>query len=213
VFPASSHNSCPQTTLLNHFVDGAANPVIESLNPIWCNDDECPIRTYLTLVPCNEDFENNQPSTVTVQFAIVNEFEEIFSTSTSVTCYRTFRLADVDATTGKCSIDGDTCLTDDQCIATDDGFCEKSSVFSLGRLGSSTAFTRITPVGLDGGVLTYAEEVHFNNLRVTGNQTTNRAWAAWNPQATGNRYDATSPDQGGPPDGPVVDKITIPQSF
>ena len=207
------YNACPNTTLLNHFVDGASDPVVENLNPVWCADDECPIRTYLTLVPCTQDFENQVPASVTVQFAIVNEFEENFSASTTVTCWLNTRLADIDAPTGKCSVDGDSCLTDEQCIEADDGFCNKNSVFALGRLGSPSAFTRITPVDLDGGVLTYAEEVHFNNLHPDDTQTSNRAWAAWNPQATGNRYDATDPNQGGPAGGPVVDVITIPQGF
>ena len=61
-------------------------------------------------------------------------------------------------------------------------------------------------------MLTVAEEVHFNNLRTSG-QITNRTWAAWNPQAIGNRYDATDPNQGGPPGGPVVDIISVPDLF
>jgi len=203
------YNSCPNTWMLDHFVDGATNPVIEEHNEAWCSDDECPIRTYLTLVPCTQDFENVSPATVTVQFAIVNELEQVFSASTTVDCYSTFRLADVDAPTGKCSGDGDTCLSDYDCIQSSDGFCEKASVFSLGNLGSSTAFTRITPVDVDGGVLAVAEEVHYNNNNPDDTQTTNRAWAAWNPQATGNRYDATLDS----PNGPVVDVITIPQGF
>ena len=207
------YNACPQTTLLNHFVDGADDPVVDTFNPIWCADGDCPIRTYLTLVPCTQDFENQQFASVTVQFAIVNEFEENFSASTSVQCWKTVRLADIDAATGRCSESGDSCVTDDQCINDDEGFCDKQSVFSLGNLGTNSAFTRITPVALDGGVLTVAEEVHFNHLDVADDQITNRAWAAWNPQATGNRYDATDPNQGGPAGGPVVDTITLPDLF
>jgi hypothetical protein len=205
------YNACPNTWLVNHFVDGDDNPVIQEFNPVWCGPDGCPIRTYLTLVPCTEDFENQIPASVTVQFQIVNELEQVFSASTTVTCWKNFRLADVDAPTGKCSGDSSTtCTSDDQCIDADEGFCTKNSVFSVGNLGTGTAFTRVTPVDLDGGVITYAEEVHFNDLDT---QTTNRAWAAWNPQATGNRYDATNPDNGGPAGGPVVDQITIPQLF
>jgi hypothetical protein len=216
------YNACPQTTLLDHFVDGVNDLVIENLNPVWCDgvdgpgSRECPIRTYLTLVPCSQDFENAQFSSVTVQFAIVNELEENFSASTTVDCWATFRLADVDAPTGRCSLSGDTCLTDDQCIFEDEGFCNKNSVFSIGSIGTSTAFTRITPVDLDGGVLTVAEELRFNNLLLPDapfEQTSNRTWAAWNPQAIGNRYDATDPAQGGPPGGPVVDTITLPDRF
>src|SRR5262245_10314047 len=214
-------NACPNTTLLDHFVDGANDPVIEEHNSIWCHDDECPVRTYLTLVPCSQDFENQQFSSVTVQFSIVNEFEEIFSASTTVQCWVTFRLADVDAPTGFCTEDPagprhDPCTNDQQCIDRNHGFCAKQSVFSLGRLATSTAFTRITPVDLDGGVLTVAEQAHFNKLVAEmepGVQRTLRSYAAWNPQAIGNRFDATDPAQGGPPGGPVVDIITIPDSF
>jgi len=214
------YNACPNTWLLNHFVDGANDPVVATHNPIWCggvDGDECPIRTYLTLVPCSQDFENNVPSSVTVQFAIVNEFENVFSASTTVDCWKTTRLADIDAPTGRCS-DSDAptppvCTTDQQCIDQGAGFCDKTSVFSLGILGSGTAFTRITPADLppqlQGGVLTYAEEVRFNSLDTAVEppvQISNRTWAAWNPQKTGNRYDATIDLPG----GPVVDTITIP---
>ena len=143
-----------------------------------------------------------------MQFAIVNEFEETFSASTTVDCWKTFRLADVDAPTGRCTVSEAPCVSDEQCIDANAGFCDKNSVFSLGRLGTSTAFTRITPVALDGGVLTVAEEVHYNNLLSLMAKRSNSAWAAWNPQAIGNRYDATDPNQGGPPGGPVVDIIT-----
>ncbi len=213
VFNDGEYNACPNTYLLDHFVDGTNDPVLDDLNEFWCDGDDCPIRTYLTLVPCTQDFENAQPSSVTVQFVIVNELEQIFSASTTVNCWRTFRLADVDAPTGRCSEDGSSCLTDDECIDRNDGFCEKQSVFATGTLGSGSAFTRFTPVELDGGVLAVAEEVHFNNLFVDdsngGIQLSNRAWAAWNPQAIGNRYDATRETPG----GPVVDVITIPQGF
>jgi len=207
------YNACPNTTLLDHFTDGANDTVVEEHNNVWCADDECPIRTYLTLVPCSQDLENAQPESVTVQFAIVNELEEIFSASTTVQCWKTFRLADVDAPAGRCTVSGDACTTDDQCIEDDAGFCSKQSVFSLGRIGTSTAFTRITPVDLDGGVVTVAEQVNYNNLRVDSSQISNRTWSAWNPQAIGNRYDATDPAQGGPPGGPVVDIITLSDLF
>src|SRR5262249_34391732 len=53
--------------------------------------------TDLTLIPCTQDFENAQPATVTVQFEIFNEFEERFSTSTTVTCWKNFFLFEVDS--------------------------------------------------------------------------------------------------------------------
>jgi hypothetical protein len=246
-------NSCPNTLLLNHFLDGSDNPVVLSLNPAQCvdrcltgtttctisgatcnpangNDDclgnFCPIRTDLTLVPCSEDLENVVPSRVTVQFEIINELEQVFSASTTVECYLTTRLADITSGNGKCSRDGDTCQTDEQCISTGDGFCEKTSPFSLGNLGAGAAFTRITPVDLDGGVIGVAEETHYV-AEATIEQTAGErysAQASWNLQhdrfdpsdvdASGNpvrfatRFDATV----NVPGGPVVDKITLPGS-
>jgi len=204
------YNACANELYLNHFVDGYNNPVIDpdtgvSLNPDACVDGTCPIRTYLTLVPCSQDFENQVPSAVTVQFAIVNEFEQNFSASTTVECWETTRLADIDAPTGRCTGNDAACTTDTQCIEAGQGFCNKNSVFSLGTLGGGAAFTRISPVDLDGGVIGIAEEYMFNNT--AGGVSVARA--AWNLQQTGNRYDATV----NLPGGPVVDTITIPESF
>lgn len=200
------YNSCANQLYLNHFVDGTTNGAIDSLNPEACDDDTCPIRTYLTLVPCSQDFENQVPAEVTVQFAIVNELEQIFSASTTVTCWETFRLSDVDAPTGRCTADNSVCTSDNQCIQADLGFCNKNSVFAVGTLGSGSAFTRISPVDLDGGVIGVAEEYMYNNPSA-GDISVARG--AWNLQQNGTRYDATRDLPG----GPVVDTITIPESF
>jgi hypothetical protein len=204
------YNACPHTWLFNHFTDGTDDPVIEANNPIWCTDGECPIRTNITLVPCSQDFENQIPSSVTVQFAIVNELEQVFSTSTTVDCWKNIRLADIDAPTGRCSGNNAVCITDQQCIDADAGFCNKNSVFSSGVIGSGAAFTRVTPADLppelQGGVIVEGEQLHFNNLTVLGTQRTNHASARWNPQHIGNIYDATLDVEG----GPKIDVIRAP---
>ena len=41
----------------------------------------------LILVPCSQDLLLQMPATITVQFLILNEFEQQFSTSISVTCF------------------------------------------------------------------------------------------------------------------------------
>jgi len=41
----------------------------------------------LILVPCSQDLLLQVPATITVQFLIINEFEQQFSTSISVTCF------------------------------------------------------------------------------------------------------------------------------
>ena len=201
-FNDGEYNSCPNSWLLNHFTDGAPSEVVQTFTPSLCVDDEdCPIRTMLTLVPCKEDFENLIPSQVTVQFEVVNEFEETFSTSTTVDCWLTTRLADIDVGTGTCTGDGESCQSDDDCINNANGFCSKNSVFSFGVTGTPSAFTTITPVDQDGGVIAVAEESHFTSI---DDVQLGGAWAAWNPQHSGTRFEAT---------GGVVDTITIPSSF
>jgi len=99
--------------------------------------------TDLTLIPCNEDFENSVPSQVTVQFEIYNEFEQKLSASTTVNCWDNFFLYQVDSPNDP-----------------------ERSVFSYSTLGTTVAHTRITPVtpGGDfaGGVLGVAGVTRAN---------------------------------------------------
>jgi hypothetical protein len=52
--------------------------------------------TRLTVVPCSQDFDTQVPATVTLQFRITNELEQVFSASTAVTCWADFDVAEVD---------------------------------------------------------------------------------------------------------------------
>ena len=83
----AEYNGCPQTVILNHFADNATDPVVEEFG-----NGPSQVTTELTIVPCSEDFENQVPGAVTVQFLLTNEFEELFSTSTTVTCWGNFKL-------------------------------------------------------------------------------------------------------------------------
>jgi hypothetical protein len=47
------------------------------------------------LVPCSEDLENQLPSGTNVQLSVINEFEQDFSGSTSVTCFNRFSFSSV----------------------------------------------------------------------------------------------------------------------
>lgn len=182
-------NSCYATTFLNHFSAGAEDPVVNEIDPAACENGDgtaCPIQTELTMVPCQEDLENIIPGEVTVQFLITNEYENSLSFSTTVECWFNESLIDIGSTTGM-------------------------GPFSAATLGSTVAFTSITPVGEDGGIISLAEEFHNN----AGGATSG---AAWDLQAEGQfqlgrflprtRYDATLSTG-----EPVVDVIRLPEGL
>jgi len=110
----------PTNPLLLDGVNYAACPAKLTLNNFSTNSATT---TELTLVPCSEDFENQVAGQVTVQFLVTNEFEERFSTSTTVSCYLSTELTKID------------------------------SVFSELVLGSPVAQTEITPAANNGGVI------------------------------------------------------------
>ncbi len=95
-FNDGEYNSCPNTQMVDHFADGAPT----------CDGDPstCPIRPYITVVPCAQDFENLIPEEVTLQFEVINEFENVLSGSFSVDCWLNSRMADLVASNGTCSV-------------------------------------------------------------------------------------------------------------
>jgi hypothetical protein len=169
-FNDGEYNSCANTIMIDHFADGADT---------CSGDDVCSVSPYLTVVPCQQDFENLIPESVTLQFEVVNEFENIFSTSTTADCWLDSRMVDID------------------------GGGETGSIFSFAVLGTNTAFTRMTPVDVDGGVMVIAEELH------SAEGDTDSAWAAWNVHQSGTRYEATIDVEG----GPRIDRVRIPTPF
>lgn len=83
----AEYSPCPQTVIMNHFSEGATNPVVEAHG-----NGPSHVSTELTIVPCTQDLELLERPRVTVQFLITNEFEELFSASTVVDCWGNFRL-------------------------------------------------------------------------------------------------------------------------
>ena len=122
----AEYNACPDTLIVNHFADGASDPVVDEFTTGGSG-----VRTEVTLVPCTEDFENQIPGRAVVQFLIINEFEELFSTSTTLTCWANWDLGSV------------------------------NSVFTEAFLGSRFAQTRMHPATADqAGLLGVMEEFH-----------------------------------------------------
>jgi hypothetical protein len=158
------YNACPAKLWLNHIAQFASDPLASSYN----DGLNSSTTTELTLVPCAEDFENQIPKSVTVQFLIYNEFEERFSASTTVTCYLSVTLSDIDSANNP-----------------------TRSVFSRPVLGTDVAMTEITPVvsatGESGGVIGIARRT------VTIN-TTGSATVAHSLVTTGDLIPPAGPD-------------------
>ena len=118
---AKTYGGCPGILVLDHFFEGAR---------IFFGDVPSFVRTHLTLTPCTElifsgDDITDQVSTA-AQMLVFNEFEQRFSTSTRVQCYKDIPLADIDTRPGPA----------------DDGF----SVFSVAVQGTLVGQTRIRGV-------------------------------------------------------------------
>jgi hypothetical protein len=126
------YSACPDTLLFNHFAEGASDMVISQLGDCGGSPCTAPISTELTLVPCSQNLENQVFGKVTVQFLIFNEFEQPFSTSTTVTCFLNLPLGQIGA--------------------------PGNNSFTYTVLGTLGAYTRINPNPGNGGVIGVAEE-------------------------------------------------------
>lgn len=67
-----------------------------------------PSTSDLILVPCSENLLLQTPATITVQFLIINEFEQQFSTSISVTCFDREMLSEISDSLQRSTLGTDT---------------------------------------------------------------------------------------------------------
>jgi len=81
--PGREYEACPATWLIDHAARGASSAV---------EDSNYRIQPNLTVVPCTIDLESQRPTSVTLQFDIINEFELHLSASTTVTCWASWDL-------------------------------------------------------------------------------------------------------------------------
>jgi hypothetical protein len=65
-------------------------------------------QSELVLAPCTEDFANLFPTATTVQILVYNEFEQVLSASTSVTCFARRRLVDISNAFNRATLGTDT---------------------------------------------------------------------------------------------------------
>lgn len=93
--PSPEYNGCPNIITMDHFFDGAS---VVSHDGGFTDS----VTSRLTVVPCSADYLNQDRNLAraTLQFLIFNEFEQRFSTSTRVTCYKEVQLSDIDTRPG-----------------------------------------------------------------------------------------------------------------
>jgi len=65
--------ACPATVILNHFFDGASDPVLSGGT----------LATTLAIVPCSVNYATLQPATAAVTYVLFNELEQQFSEMSS----------------------------------------------------------------------------------------------------------------------------------
>lgn len=156
------YDACPSRLILNHITDGDRDLVVPA---------DSSVHTELTLVPCSEDFENQIAKSVTIQFLVFNEFEERFSASTTVDCYLSVDLSDIDSPTSP-----------------------NRSVFSAAVLNSDAAHTEITPVaqadGSNGGLVGVVERT----ISVGAGAAGRSARVAYGLHTSGSLIPAVGPD-------------------
>jgi hypothetical protein len=144
--------------------------------------DSAYVRSHLTVVPCSQNFLLQDPALfdTVIQFLVFNEFEQRFSTSRSVKCYRDFALSAIDTRQ-------DRGLNDDNPASNNN----LRSIFNVNVQGTLTGHTRMRPVD-DGspihgnGLLGVVEEFHRTS-RTSLSST--RASAAFQLHHVGERAD------------------------
>ena len=138
---------CPNVLTVDHFFDGAN---------VVTHDETVAgrVNSELTIVPCQDDFLNQTANTpTTIQFLVFNEFEQRFSTSTNLQCYKQVPLSGIDSRSGVPS---------------------SFSIFAVGVEGSLTGMSRLRSVpgpdvdGYDGRTILAILSENWNSGVCTG---------------------------------------------
>lgn len=123
--PCAAAGDCVNSCNLQSNTCTLTNARCQSDAQCASSDYRVRLATDLTLVPCTEDFEARRLdlSQTVAQFLVFNEFEQRFSTSITVNCFREIQLSDLDTSSDK-----------------------SRSIFSAGVAGTLTGQTRIRGV-------------------------------------------------------------------
>ncbi|MCK6556558.1 hypothetical protein L6Q96_18570 [Candidatus Binatia bacterium] len=147
--PEAEYNGCAKYLLLNHFFDGAENPVPGSDRNIY---------TELTLIPCTADYLRQIPGQAVVQYLVFNEYEQRFSTSRGVRCFDERLLSNIDTPNNSRSIFWAGVA------GTLTGQTRMQSIGS-GILAVATELHDRAPNGRQGDTATAAFNIHQNGSR------------------------------------------------
>ena len=82
------YDACPAVWIANHYADDAPDLVAPDSD----------VDTDWTFVPCTENFETQAPTPVTIQILTYNEFENVFSSNLSFSCWADLELDDINPT-------------------------------------------------------------------------------------------------------------------
>ena len=93
----AEYDACPEFWYANHFAEFAPDPVDLEHDEVEENDSL--VRTAWTVVPCTQNFETQDPTTVTIFIRTFNEYEQVFSSFLTVTCWNELFLDDINPVT------------------------------------------------------------------------------------------------------------------
>ena len=153
--PEAEYSGCPNVIVVDHFFDNAMVCTHGSANNCTGTTATGPgpngylgaqpgVTTHLTFVPCTQDLgaaDISSSSSIALQFLVFNEFEQRFSTSTNVACWREVQLSDIDTRAGL--------------------FGNNQSIFNFAVQGTITGQSRIRSVSSGdkaNGIVAVAEE-------------------------------------------------------
>jgi hypothetical protein len=123
----AEYDGCPEEWSLDHLADDAQDSIVGAGSSV---------RTELTAVPCAQDFNLANPTSVSVSIQIRNEFEQPFSASTTVDCWINTELGQIGPT--------------------------GTNPFTFGTLGTTYALTSFLLVPGQSGVAMVAQELHVD---------------------------------------------------
>jgi hypothetical protein len=152
----AEYEACPRLWVIDHPSDGAINPVADNFGfPSEAS-------ATLTVVPCTQNFETQAPEDVTVQFLIMNEFEQVLSASTSFQCWASWSLNGDEADSAN-PYGGISTAFEKATIGTD---LVKTTARAVGNTGVMMVVEETN--SSTGGTARSAQNVHTSFQDVTG---------------------------------------------